>query len=96
MEELIEKVKTAKRIKTDAFNSEIEDLIQAALYDLGITGVKNDDIRDPLIRMAIILYCKLHFGEPEGDVEWLQNSYNELKGHLRSATGYTDWGEDNE
>lgn len=96
MEELIEKVKTAKRIKTDAFNSEIEDLIQAALRDLGITGVKNDDIRDPLIRMAIILYCKLHFGEPEGDVEWLQNSYNELKAQLRSATGYTDWGEDNE
>ena len=35
---MLEKVKMALRIKTTAFDSEIEDLIQAALKDLEIAG----------------------------------------------------------
>mgnify|MGYP000672228719 CR=1 FL=1 len=39
---MLEKVKLALRITTDAFDSEIQDLIDAALADLGIAGVTPD------------------------------------------------------
>ncbi|WP_276508288.1 head-tail connector protein, partial [[Clostridium] symbiosum] len=45
---MLEKVKMALRIKTTAFDSEIEDLIQAALKDLEIAGVGNKNPDDPL------------------------------------------------
>lgn len=47
---MLEKVKLALRIKTTAFDSEIEDLISAALADLGIAGVlTGEKENDPLI-----------------------------------------------
>lgn len=36
---MLEKVKMALRIKTDAFNDELTDLIEAAKLDLGVAGV---------------------------------------------------------
>ena len=36
---LLAPVKLALRITTDAFDSEITDLIQAAMLDLGVAGV---------------------------------------------------------
>lgn len=92
---MLEKVKLALRIKTKAFDGEIEDLIAAALADLGIAGVATDgkDIKtDPLIIRAVITYCKLNFGEPEKP-ERLKLSYDEQKAQLKTATGYTDWGD---
>ena len=38
---MLEKVKLALRIVTAAFDSEINDLIDAALADLGLAGVEN-------------------------------------------------------
>ena len=89
---MLEKVKLALRITTDAFNQEIEDLIAAARLDLGIAGVSGE-IEDPLICRAVTTYCKLHFGEPDR-VEWydrLKASYDEQKAQLSMTTGYTDW-----
>ena len=88
---MLEKVKLSLRIKTDAFDDEISDLILAALADLGIAGIHTDDA-DPLIIRAVITYCKLYFGEPE-DPDRLNASYNEQKAQLQMATGYTDWGD---
>ena len=62
---MIEKVKLALRIKTDAFDSEIQDLIDAALDDLGLAGVVSADDTDPLIIRAVITYCKANFGAPD-------------------------------
>ena len=59
---MIERVKLALRITTYAFDQEIADLIDAALRDLGIAGVTNDDITDPLIIRAVVTYCKCNFG----------------------------------
>lgn len=91
---MLEKVKLALRIKTKAFDGEIEDLIAAALADLGLTGVVMPKAgqSDPLIIRAVITYCKLHFGEPEDPVR-LKLSYDEQKAQLKTATGYTDWGD---
>lgn len=90
---MLEKVKLALRITTTAFNSEIEDLISAALADLGIAGVTPTEEDDPLIIRAVITYCRMNFGQPD-DYERLKASYDEQKAQLMMATGYTDWGED--
>ena len=89
---MIDKVKLALRITTNAFDYEIVDLIEAALKDLGIAGVTNDDTTDPLIIRAVITYCKCHFGEPD-EYDRLKRSYDEQKAQMSMATGYTTWTE---
>ena len=92
MDNVINSIKLALRITTDAFNAELTDLYNAALLDLGIAGVTNDDINDPLILRAVITYVKLHFGQPD-DYDRLKRSYDEQKAQLSTATGYTTWTE---
>lgn len=91
---MLDKVKMALRIKSSAFDSEITDLIAAALADLGLAGVSQQTQTDPLIVRAVITYCRANFGEPD-DYDRLKKSYDEQKAQLSMATGYTDWGEDN-
>ena len=88
---MLDAVKMALRITTDAFDAEISALIAAALLDLGVAGVTNNDTTDALIQMAVITYCRVHFGEPE-DFERLKRSYDEQKAQLAMCTGYTEWG----
>ena len=90
MNEILNKVKTALRIVTDDFDDEILDLIQAALLDLGIAGVANDDTTNALIIRAVTTYCKAHFGEPD-QYDRLKASYDEQKAQLSMATGFTTW-----
>ena len=87
---MLEKVKMALRITTDAFNDELNDLISAAMLDLGIAGVKLPEELDAICSRAIITYCKVHFGEPD-DYDRLKHSYDEQKAQLSMATGYTEW-----
>lgn len=91
---MLEKVRLALRITTTAFDEEIQDLIVAALADLGIAGVSNEDESDPLIIRAVVTYCKANFGEAD-EYERLKASYDEQKAQLQMATGYTDWGDKN-
>lgn len=85
---MLNKVKLALRVATDAFDSEITDLINAACGDLGIVGVTAESTTtDPLLTRAIITYCRLHFGQPD-DYDKLKASYDEQKAQLISCTGY--------
>jgi hypothetical protein len=87
---MLEKVKLALRITTNAFDSELTDLISAAQMDLGIAGVVIPDEIDAIVSRAITTYCKLNFGEPD-DYDRLKRSYDEQKAQLSMATGYTVW-----
>ena len=87
---MLEKVKLALRITTDAYNSELNDLIEAAQLDMGIAGVTIPAEFDALVSRAIVTYCKIHFGEPD-DYDRLKASYDEQKAQLSMATGYTTW-----
>lgn len=87
---MLESVKLALRITTNAFDDEIQDLINAALADLGIAGITNQDQTDALIKRAVITYCRVNFGEPD-DYDRMKASYDEQKAQLKTATGYTDW-----
>lgn len=89
---MLNKVKMALRISTNAYDDELTDLIAAAQQDMGIAGVVIPDTIDELVTRAIITYCKMTFGLPE-DYDRLKRSYDEQKAQLSNATGYTDWGE---
>lgn len=87
---MLEKVKIALRISTNAYDSELNDLIEAAKLDLGVAGVVVPQTIDALVSKAIITYCKMSFGLPE-DYDRLKRSYDEQKAQLSNATGYTNW-----
>lgn len=91
---MLEKVKLALRITTNAFDTELADLIAAAKADLGIAGVlvpvTTDLALDIIIQKAIITYCRCNFGQPD-DYDRLKASYDEQKAQLSMATGYTTW-----
>lgn len=87
---MLEAVKMALRITTDAFDAQLNSLIAAAQLDLGVAGVVVPTDVDALVQMAVITYCRLHFGQPD-DYDRLKKSYDEQKAQLATCTGYTDW-----
>lgn len=91
---MLDKVKLALRITTNAFDDELSDLINAARLDLGIAGVVVPEEIDALVGRAIITYCRVHFGAPE-EYDRLKAAYDEQKAQLMTATGYTVWTEAN-
>jgi hypothetical protein len=96
MDGILAAVKLSLRITTEAFDTELTDLINAALLDLGIAGVTKiavSDTTDALIRRAVTTYVRLNFGQPD-DYDRLKASYDEQKAQLSMATGYTTWGTD--
>lgn len=90
MDELLDAVKLALRITTDAFDDELTSLIESAMLDLGVAGVVLPDKMTAIVRTAIVTYCKMHFGEPD-EYERLKASYDEQKAQLSNCTGYTIW-----
>lgn len=85
LQKLLDKVKLALRVTTDAFDEELKGLIHAAERDLSVAGVDfrqetyvdkagpkgyEQSCPDPLITRAVVTYCKLYFGEPERVDVW--------------------------
>lgn len=87
---MLEQVRNALRIRTNAFDVELAMLIEAAQIDLGIAGVTLPTELDAIVKMAIITYVKMNFGEPD-EYDRLKASYDEQKAQLSMATGYTTW-----
>lgn len=93
---MLDAAKTALRITTDAYDEQIEQLIESAKLDLGIAGVAIPcpKLPDAIVKTAIITYVRLHFGDLDSSVfEKLKASYDEQKAQLSMATGYTNWGD---
>lgn len=88
---LIAAAKLAARVTTTAFDDQVSQLLNAALLDLGIAGVEVPATLDAIVKQAAITYFLMHFGQPD-DYDRLKASYDEQKGQLATATGYTDWG----
>ena len=98
---MLAKVKLAKRIQTTVFDSELLDLIAAAIADIKLIGIQFDVsevqdesnaitdyvVTDPLVSRAIVTYCVMNFGSPD-DYDRLKASYDEQKGQLRETHGY--------
>lgn len=88
--DILTRVKMSLRITTNAFDDELNDLIDSARLDLGIAGVILPSELDAICRQAIVTYCKVHFGSPS-EYERLKASYDEQKAQLQMSTGYTEW-----
>lgn len=91
---ILDDVKVALRIAatTNDFDTEIQDLINAAIADLKMAGVVADKAvdSDALIKRAIVTYCKSHFGYDNPDAERFLESYLMLKRHLVLSVDYTE------
>ena len=85
---MLEKIKLALRIKNNATDDDIQDTIDAALFDLRVSGVVNLDESDPLIIQAVKLYCKANYGLDNKDYEKYQKAYNSLKESLALCGDY--------
>lgn len=99
---MLNKVKLALLITSNDFDSELNDLIGAAVLDLNLAGVDDSTVvsenpTDKLIIRAIISYCGYHFEVLHGALERsaaFKKSYDEQKAQLGMATGYTVWSEE--
>lgn len=87
---MIDDVKMALRISTNAYDDELNSLIEAAKLDMGVAGVVLPSTIDALVSRGIITYCKMSFGLPD-DYDKLKRAYDEQKAQLVTCTGYTDW-----
>ncbi len=87
---MIESVKLALRIKSSAFDAEINDLIDEAVRDLEISGIVNISLDDALISKAIKTYCKANFGIDNKDSEKYQESYESIKNKLALCGDYIE------
>lgn len=77
-----------RQATTTAFDEEIETLIEACLLDLKLSGVEKID--DDLVKRAVGIYVKAHFGSENPDREGLIECYNSLKTHLALSEKYGD------
>lgn len=81
-------VKLALRISTNAYDTEIQALIDAAYKDLGIAGIDATTLeQDALVVQAVKTYVRMSFGSPS-DYDRLKRSYDEQKAQMQTATGY--------
>jgi hypothetical protein len=89
---LLDDVKMALRVSTDAYDAELNGLIESAKLDLGIAGVVVPETLDAVCETAIKTYCKMRFGTPDDKTyAYLKSAYDEQKAQLSMATGYTDF-----
>lgn len=92
---LLDDVKLALRVTHDKLDTEVNDCIEEARFDLiqaGVSSKKVQDDKDPLIRRAIKVYCKANFGLADKDTiivkEKYQESYEMIKQHLSLSGDY--------
>ena len=97
---MLSKTKAAMRITSGIFDEELQDLILAAKDDLRVAGVTGSDVEngkieteDPLIRRAVITYCKMHWPGFSAQHDALKKIYDEQKAQLSMHTGTTNWGD---
>lgn len=85
--ELIKEARIWIRKGSEIFDDEIKQTMDAGILDLKNAGVKKIDIEDPLIKQALKLYLKSHFGY-EKESEKFENSYTHLKISLSLSGDY--------
>ena len=79
---LLDDMKLAVRIKTDAYDDELNMLIDAAKADMLRCGVREELVNpaesedlNPLVRMAIYCYCKSNYGYDNDEASRFGASY---------------------
>ena len=89
-ERIIDAVKLALRITTDALDDEISSEIESCLADLTICGVIANP-HDAAILKAVKLWCRASFEDDVNSRQDYREAYGTLKGMLMVSTGYTHY-----
>ncbi|MFT9267007.1 head-tail connector protein [Oenococcus sp.] len=78
----------------NGINQEIADLIESARNDLyvsqSITKDISSSVTNPLVKQAVVLYCKANFGLDNSDSEKYRAAYEDLAGKLSVASQWKD------
>lgn len=87
---LLDEVKVALCVTSDAFDTEIQGLIEAAKRDLNRVGVDEALVdSDPLAKMAVVLFAKSRFGYDNSDASRFEDAYRQtVVDILNSPTSY--------
>lgn len=88
---MLDEVRSALRVDGNELDAEIQGLIDSAVADLTLSGVdptKAQAMTDPLIKRAVIIYCRAQFYYADQSAERLLQSYAMLKSHLSLAEDY--------
>lgn len=88
--QMVAAAKLAGRITTNAYDSQIQELLETALLDLGVAGVVIPEEMGGLVRQAAITFFLMRFGDPD-NYDRLKASYDEQKAQLVTCTGFTTW-----
>ena len=96
---MLDIVKLALRIVTDAFDSELTMLIETAVAEMEGRGViiETESDGQPAsiqVQSAIVAFCKWQFGNNEDSDKW-EGIYHQKLAQLKTMTGHTDWGDQN-
>ena len=87
---MLDKVRQALRITHNKLDDELQDVINACIYDLTIAGVKNIDENDPLIQQAVKTYAKAEYEQDVNKANRLTQAYVSLKIALCLCGDYTE------
>lgn len=93
---MLETVKLALRVVTDAFDSEINLLINDCLAEMESLGVNVYEVgtNDPQIQSAVIAYCKWRFGDAENKEQFEKIYHTKLaQFQMMYKSGYADDGQ---
>lgn len=97
---LLDDVKVAVRVSegTEDFDSELEMLIQGAFAELERVGIKpsllDEDEPAPLVKHAVILYAKAHFGYDNSERQEFASAFKMIETDLlNSSANMADSGE---
>ena len=89
--EYVATIRLRLRNSSNALDSEITDLINAARADLvrgGVLKTKAEDESDPLILQAVATYVKAEFGLDNEDADKYRASYREQRNGLTLSDDY--------
>lgn len=79
---LLDEMRVALRVTTTATDTEVQAYMDAARADMLRVGVPEDmldeDNIDPLAKVAMVQYCKAHFGYDNDEAPRFGESYRQL------------------
>lgn len=95
---LIDDVKLALRVSSDAFDAEVAMYVASALTDMRRVGVRESlldaDQPLPLVKTAVCLYAKALFGYDNSEASRFMQAYNQTVADLLNSSANERQGDD--
>lgn len=95
---LLDDVKTALRVTSGAYDAEARTLIDAARFELERVGIdpvllaldpETQDLDNALVKSAVVVYAKAHFGYDNGEAERFSASFRRIETDLLNSDSNT-------